>query len=212
MRIRQQEYYDGFDGFKAREAFSNVHLDLLKSPSCKTYLVEIDYTHDFCCLGEITYGFLIMHSSSTDSTLEILRHVAPQLSSDFTGFGIVFYDILTSLPYLQLAIVSDESFDLPVRGTELICEVLAQTSRLSSAWHDGFHFVDAGSRSLTHLCQYIAPPLPTLSNVVPLASGARHMTALLASRVVGISAVGLLTRDLNASIYESGQLIWNEVI
>ncbi len=153
-----------------------------------------------------------MYSLHTDSALEILRLAAPQLSSDFTGLGVVFYDSLISLPYLQLAVVSDESFDLPVRGSELICEVLARTSRLSSAWHDGFHFVDGGSRFLTHLCQYIAPPLPPQSNTVPLASGARRMTAILASQVAGVTAVGLLARDLSVSIYESGQLTWSEVL
>ncbi len=38
------------------------------------------------------------------------------------------------------------------------------------------------------------------------------MTALLASRVSGIVMVGLLTQERVVSIYESGELILNEVL
>lgn len=142
----------------------------------------------------------------------MLRHVAPKLSSDFAGLGIVFYESLKTLPYLQLEVLSDERFDLPVTEPELIWNVLARTARLSSPWHDGFHFMHAGSMSLTHLCQFIAPPLPSLSDAAPRASGARHMTALLASKVSGIAAIGLLNREHSATLYEGGLLTWSEII
>jgi hypothetical protein len=90
--------------------------------------------------------------------------------------------------------------------------VLARTARLSSPWHDGFHFVHTGSPSLTHLCQFIAPPLPNPAAPPPRASGARHMTALLASKVVGIAAIGLLTHERAASIYEAGRLTLSETL
>lgn len=107
--------------------------------------------------------------------------------------GIVFYDSLTALPHLPLEVGGDERFELPVTGLEAICEVIVRTARRSSLWHDGFHFIHADSASLTHLCQFIAPPLPAASATLPRASGARHMTALLASKVAGIAAIGLLT-------------------
>lgn len=153
-----------------------------------------------------------MHSPQAFSALHLLRHAAPNLPSDFAGLGIVFYDSLMALPHLLLEVVGDEHFDLPVQGAELICEVLARTARLSSPWHDGFHFVHASSASLTHLCQFIAPPLPSMSAAVPRASGARHMTALLASKVAGIVAIGLLTHEHAASIYEAGRLTWSEIL
>lgn len=153
-----------------------------------------------------------MHSSQAFSALHLLRHVAPKLSSDFAGLGIVFYESLKTLPYLQLEVLGDERFDLPVTGSELICDVLARTARLSSPWHDGFHFVHAASTSLTHLCQFIAPPLPSVSDAAPRASGARHMTALLASQVAGIVAIGLLTREHAATLYEGGRLTWSEIL
>lgn len=122
---------------------------------------------------------------------------------------MVFYDSLAALRHLQLEVGGDEHFNLPIEGLEPICDVLALTARQSSPWHDGFHFVHIGSASLTHLCQFIAPPLPDPSAASPRASGARHMTALLASKVAGISAIGLLTDERAASIYEAGRLTFS---
>ena len=153
-----------------------------------------------------------MHSPQTFSALQLLRHAAPRLASDFVGMGIVFYDSLAALPHLQLEVGGRDRFDLPVKGLDLICDVLARTARRSSQWHDGFHFVHAGSASLTHLCQFIAPPLPEASAASPRASGARHMTALLASKVAGIAAIGLLTDGRAASIYEAGRLTLSEIL
>jgi hypothetical protein len=146
------------------------------------------------------------------SALQLLRNTAPRLASDFAGLGIVFYDSLAALPHLRLEVGGDERFDLPVFGLEPICEVFARTARQSSAWHDGFHFVCAGTTTLTHLCQFIAPPLPGVADAAPRASGARHMTALLASKVAGIAAIGLLTHERAASIYEAGRLTASETL
>ena len=153
---------------------------------------------------------LPLRSPQAFSVLQLLRHAAPRLASDFPGLGIVFYDSLAALPHLQLEVSGNEYFELPVEGLEPICDVLARTARRSSLWHDGFHFVCAGSASLTHLCQFIAPPLPDPSAGTPRASGARHMTALLASSVTGIAAIGLLTHEREVSIYEAGQLTLSE--
>lgn len=151
-----------------------------------------------------------MTSPQAFSAEQLLRYAAPKLAVDFAGLGVVLYDSLVALPHLQLDVVGEERFDLPVVGLEAIGEVLARTSRRSSPWHDGFHFVHAGSGALTHLCQFIAPPLPGAAEAAPRAGGARHMTALLASKVAGILAIGLLTHERAASIYEAGRLALNE--
>jgi len=146
------------------------------------------------------------------SAQQLLQHAAPRLASDFAGLGVVLYETLAALPHLQLEVEGDERFDLPVAGLEPISGLLARTARRSSPWHDGFHFVHVGSGALTHLCQFIAPPIPDLSEVHPRAGGARHMTALLASNVPGIVAIGLLTHDRAASIYEAGALTLSETL
>ncbi|MBI5269679.1 MAG: hypothetical protein HY856_08390 [Burkholderiales bacterium] len=140
----------------------------------------------------------------------MVRHAAAKLAGDFAGLGVVFYYSLAALPHLQLEVVGDGRFDLPVVGLEAIGELLARTARRSSPWHDGFHLVHAGSGALTHLCQFIAPPLPGAADAAPRAGGARHMTALLASKVAGVAAVGLLTHERTASIYEAGRLTLSE--
>lgn len=153
-----------------------------------------------------------LHSPQPFSALQLLRHVAQQLTSDFAGLGIVFYDSLSALPHLPLEVVGDERFELPVKGIEAVCEVIVRTARRSSPWHDGFHFIRADSASLTHLCQFIAPPLPAAPAPLPRARGARHMTALLASRVTGIATIGLLTHEREASVYGGGLLIARETL
>lgn len=140
------------------------------------------------------------------SALRLLTLAATQLSDDFSGLGIVFYDSLVELPFLPLDVSGGANIDLPVSGLDSVCDLLLRTARTSSQWHDGFHFVHSGTLSLTHLSQFVAPPLPEDCNEMPRASGARHMTALLASRVNGIVTVGLLTQDRVVSIYESGEL------
>lgn len=153
-----------------------------------------------------------MPSPQAVITLQLLKRAASKLSDDFSGLGIVFYDSLASLPFLPLEVAGRESSYLPVFGLGAISDVLARTASRSSHWHDGFHFVHTGTVSLTHLCQFIAPPLPDMGDAFPRASGARHMTALLASRVNGIATSGLLTQDRVVSIYESGLLTMNETL
>lgn len=138
--------------------------------------------------------------------LQLLTLAASKLSDDFSGLGIVFFDSLAELPFLPLQVSGSENFDLPVSGLNSVCDVLVRTARRSSHWHDGFHFVHVDSVSLTHLCQFVAPPPPADGDDLPRASGARHMTALLASKLRGIVTVGLLTQEQGMSIYESGKL------
>ena len=142
----------------------------------------------------------------TQAVLRLLKKVAPNLTEDFSGLGIVFYRSLQALPYLPLEVAGDERFALPISGLDAVGDVLARTARRSTHWHDGFHLVHIDQLRLTHLCQFISPPLPRAGESVPKASGARHMTALLASRVDGVAATGILTKERVASIYESGVL------
>lgn len=153
-----------------------------------------------------------MSTPQAQTALRLLTHITSKLTEDFSGLGIVLYDSLVALPYLPLEVGGDERFDLPVSGLDAVGDVLARTARRSTRWHDGFHLLHAHPLRLTHLCQFISPPLPKAGDLVPRASGARHMTALLASRVAGIVAVGILTQERVASIYESGVLTRSEPV
>jgi hypothetical protein len=145
-----------------------------------------------------------MSTPQAQVALRLLTLITRKLTDDFSGLGIVIYDSLRALPFLPLEVGGDEMFNLPVSGLDAVGEVLAHTAKRSTHWHDGFHLLQADPLRLTHLCQFISPPLPKAGDSVPRASGARHMTALLASRVAGIVAVAILTQERVASIYEAG--------
>jgi|GEM_PF-1414745 len=135
--------------------------------------------------------------------LDLLRAAALKLPPDFTGLGVVFYDQLDELPFLGLDVHSDIEIPLPVKGQMYIADTLAHASGLRSGWHDGFHFVNVKQETLTHLAQFVSPPLPVGTAEVPRATGARHMTGALASRVHGVLGVGIVTTR-NEIIYFSG--------
>ena len=64
------------------------------------------------------------------------------------------------------------------------------------------------SKSLTHLSQYLAPPLRGLSKLPgDRPHGARQMTALLSSTVRGIAYVGVLSTSEEIVVYENGNIL-----
>lgn len=147
-----------------------------------------------------------MPSSINRFAAKLLSDVARQRPDDFTGLGVVFYEDLKALPFIGLHVLSDHQIDLPVTDLGEISTQLAAASSASSAWHDGFHFVDGRARTLTHLAQFLSPPIPmpTERADAPLATGARHMTAMLASQLPGILGVGLLAQDGEITLFENG--------
>ncbi len=166
---------------------------------------EVNYDHP-----ELRIDARAMSTPQAQAALRLLTLITRKVPEDFSGVGIVIYDSLLALPFLPLDVGEVERFNLPVSGLDAVGDVLARTARRSTHWHDGFHFLHAESLRLTHLCQFISPPLPNAGDLVPRASGARHMTGLLASRVAGIVAVAILTQERVASIYESGDLTKSE--
>lgn len=151
-----------------------------------------------------------MTSLAIEQALTLMRLVATTLPSDFVGLGIVFYRSLQELPSLQLQVDEDPSFQLPIAGVDAIALTLARASSAASSYHDGFHFVDVTTWRLTHLAQYVAPPIPGRSDALPPGRGARHMTAILASRLPGIEGVGLIAHQKFLSLYADGDLSLNE--
>ena len=124
--------------------------------------------------------------------------------------GIVFYKSLTNLPYLTLhekKLSSDLCFSD-------INKTLSTISEYSSPYHDGFHFIDIQAMEITHISQYISPPIElindlNLETVIPC--GAREMTAFLTSKINGILYVGLISSDKNIKIFKNGIDIYEKV-
>lgn len=141
--------------------------------------------------------------------IEVLRLVASDLRPDFVGLGVVFYTDLNRLPFLQLA--ADLPLPtLPVVGGRDIARHLVEVSRLRSRWHDGFHFVDREKECLTHLAQFVSPPLPKAGGFVPPLTGARLMSAALATLVEGISHVGIISSRRELLLFSGGQCVLSE--
>ncbi len=143
--------------------------------------------------------------STQDLAISILKSAGNKLPADFSGLGIVIYHHLDSLPYLPLNVLSAGKVMLPVSGIDKIALVLAEISSTRSEWHDGFHFIDMVNQRLTHVAQYLSPPLTNAAEDVISAVGARQMTAILSTRIDGISGAGLLNSTRELSYFENGK-------
>lgn len=151
-----------------------------------------------------------MESSTQRFALGVLRAASVQLPDDFAGLGVIFYVSLEDLPFLGLDVPSVAAVHLPVLGDAAIATALAQVSSVRSDWHDGFHFVDVKREALSHLAQFVSPPLPHVLLSAPVAAGARHMTAALASRVQGILGCGILNARSELSYFSGGRCVVHE--
>lgn len=138
-----------------------------------------------------------------DSLIELCQNC----NEEFTGLGIIYYDDLTKLPYIGL-----HECKLPKNIANLpFTKTLLDISKNSSIYHDGFHFVDSNSLKITHISQYISPPLDVseyskILNIIPC--GAREMTALLTSMIDGIICVGLISSNKTIKIFKNGLNIY----
>jgi hypothetical protein len=134
---------------------------------------------------------------------QVLRAIADLRSQDFSGVGVVFYERLAYLPHLQL---TDSSVKAePGRFAEVdLAIALSTVSVMSSPLHDGFHFIDARSWQLTHLSQFISPPIPSDAAQRFHGTGARLMAALLTSLLPGIACVGLVSHTGEIRLFSNG--------
>ena len=137
----------------------------------------------------------------------LLRSIKESAPGDFTGIGLVFYAAPMRLPCCALGDPALFEPGLPVAGDgSRLAQVLAGMSRRASRWHDGFHLIEAGSFQLTHVCQFVAPPLDLLPQ--PTAGqepvGARWQSAVAMSRLPGVALTALISSRGEPFIFEDG--------
>lgn len=125
---------------------------------------------------------------------ELLAKISMRRSEDFTGVGVVFYRELSALPHLQLTSEAADPNPTRFEGVD-IADALASISTSSCALHDGFHFVDVTAWKLTHLSQFISPPIPAAAARTFRGTGARLMAASLTAVLPGICCVGLVSQS-----------------
>lgn len=140
--------------------------------------------------------------------LEVMMELKRLRTSGFAGIGVVFYIPPLNLPIASLGRSSYAKPSLPIHGVRDIATTLASVSDRASPWHDGFHLVDAQSLTLTHVAQFISPPLDHVPDIASDAqpAGARQMTALLTSRLPCVSSVALLSTAGEINFYSEGVL------
>lgn len=141
--------------------------------------------------------------------LRLLSSVENLSFKDFSGIGLLFYAPPMQLPVGSLGDESLFAPQLPIATEKSIARVLADISRPTSPWHDGFHLINASTFELTHICQFIAPPVELLEKPEPgsLPIGARQQSAIAASKFRAVFCSALLNGQRNRMIYRSGKLV-----
>lgn len=134
---------------------------------------------------------------------QVLRAVADLRSKNFAGVGVVFYECLAQLPHMQLTNGAMKADPERFADVDLV-SALSSLSAIGSPLHDGFHFVDARSWHLTHLSQFISPPIPHNAEQHFHGAGARLMAALLASLQPGILCAGLVSMGGEVHLFSCG--------
>lgn len=140
--------------------------------------------------------------------LEVMMELKRLRTPGFSGIGVVFYKPPLNLPIAPLGRTGHAKPSLPIHGAHDIATTLASVSDRASPWHDGFHLVDVQSPALTHISQFIAPPLDRVADIASdvWPTGARQMTALLTSRLACVFSVALLSAAGEINFYSDGAL------
>jgi hypothetical protein len=144
-----------------------------------------------------------------NQVLGLLRTISFNRRNDFSGTGIIFYEDLVNLPHLQLSVVEDDSKITPIDSSDIATK-LGSISTIHGPYHDGFHFIDIDDWQISHLSQYISPPIPQNAEKQFHGTGARLMSAMLASILPGIICVGLVSQEGSIHLFCSGNDIYRE--
>ncbi|KQN76358.1 hypothetical protein ASF04_25515 [Duganella sp. Leaf61] len=130
------------------------------------------------------------------------RQVVPS-SSDFSGFGAVFYrGSIADLPVTPLTPGSELGF--PEGDVSKIADLLFAVSRYSDDRHDGFHFVHE-SLGLTHFAQFFSPPIPKGYAAKRYGVGARYRAAELGALIENVVAVLIVGKDGKVIVFQDGE-------
>lgn len=119
------------------------------------------------------------------------------LGDCFSGLGLVFYSGEMRLPVVNLADQGAFKPALPVVGWRNMQAVLIEICSVASPWHDGFHLISVDPTSLTHVSQFVAPPLDLIEAAIrnEMPSGARLAATKAVSKIHGVEFAMLLGKS-----------------
>jgi hypothetical protein len=137
----------------------------------------------------------------------LLQELAANRTDDFVGLGAIFYLTMVGLPVASLGVIESCKPELPICGEENVIKALATLATRRNPQHDGFHLIDAESGELTHVAQFVSPPLEAAlaSRRTNWPSGARQMTALLISLMPQVAFSAVVTADGEVQLYWNGK-------
>ncbi|MDO3382394.1 hypothetical protein [Gilvimarinus algae] len=151
-----------------------------------------------------------IRSQINNQVLDLLATIASNRREDFSGAGLLFYGDLSKLPHLQMSLGPGGLPKSQIRGYD-IASIVTSLSRTLTPLHDGFHFIDVQSWKITHISQFISPPIPHDAASKFNGAGARFMSAALASILPGIVCVGLVSRQGKIHLLCNGTDVCNEI-
>lgn len=137
--------------------------------------------------------------------LSSLGALQSRIADDFAGLGFIFYTDLSAIPRHSL-VPEEMEPRLPVTTLHDSIDFLAFASRRGSICHDGFHFVEMQTGWITHVSQFLSPPIPDAPVHIERANGARHMAARLTSLVLGVELAAICTLAFEIVTYRQGQI------
>lgn len=119
---------------------------------------------------------------------------------EFCGLGVLLCSEIADLPVLPLG-----GNQVAPNGATLI-EVIRNASLLNGSSHDGFHVISRDLRDI-RTNQFVSPPIPDDSTLaeVPRWFGARHMAAVLASRLPSVVCAGVMSSRNKVALFEQGE-------
>lgn len=126
---------------------------------------------------------------------------------DFSGLGLILYHSPLSLPVLPLT-RTESRLQLPTRNLQQSIKLLREVCQLKSAFHDGFHLVNASSLGITHVSQFFAPPIPEIVPKLISANpiGARFMSAWLGSLLPSVCVTAILSKVEGGIVFSQGEM------
>lgn len=135
--------------------------------------------------------------SSVRKLLTNIQRTIPD--SELCGVGLLVCSDPDRLPMCPL------NSNPTTSDTDDVVNAICNASMIGNPNHEGFHVLTPGME-LTHTNQYIAPPLPPdfLSMCPSPGVGARHMSALLASRLPEVICAATLNTRNNILIFVDG--------
>ena len=141
---------------------------------------------------------------SADDLLKLLIEIDKHKARTFTGLGLIMFSDIGNLPKASMKNV-EPYLHLPLISYDEVLNFLIKSARATNKYHDGFHLLNK-NLELTHVAQYLAPRITKTQ--IEHEFGSRYTTAIYASKMPGIIASGVLSKNYPPTVFRKGKSIY----